>query len=145
MAIMTPGSVFVDNTQKPNEDHPQGSTIGATKISTPSPKTPQDIRAAMDSHFSQYPKLEEYYKMMKHYGAVSKSKKDVNDQFGKLLEIYISSLKQVAPSDDQHKELEEIAKTMETTKKLLANFVGDGNIGNDYFKAGLAAMLVNLL
>ena len=141
---MTPDSVFVDNTEV-NEEHLLGSDIGATKLDTPIPKTAGEVTETINSHFSQYPKIDDFYKMIRHYGRVSKSKKDTKEQFCKVFEIYISAMKQTITKDSEFEALEEITKSMETTKKLLANFVDGSKIENDYFRAGLAALLVNIL
>ena len=145
--MMTPETVFKDKTnkQEPNSKRLSGSNIGPVKIDVPTPPSTDEVEKHLDLYFSQYPKIEQFYKMMKHYGRISKSKTDAKDQFEKIIEIYISSVKQCIKTEEESDKLEDIQKTTQETKKLLADFIDDGKVSNDYFKAGLAALLVNLI
>ena len=141
---MRPDTVFT-NRETPTSSGLSGSNIGPQKISTPRPATKNEVAQVLNSYFSGDPDMEMFYRMMLHFGEVSKSPKDAKEQFEKIFEVFFISLKKQYPSEDNIEKIEKIQKTIEPIKKSLDNFLKDGKLELDYFKAGISAFLVSLL
>ena len=142
--MMTPEKVFVD--AETFKNGLAGAGIVVPKIITPKPSTPGDVEGELISLFtSASDKDKEFFNLVKHFAGMMKSKRDAKDQFKKMFDIFIMSLKSQYPSEDKAEKIEKIQISIETTINEIDNFVKDGNLHNDYFKVGLAALLVKLL
>lgn len=142
MSIMTPESVFKDNTE--DDNHLAGSKIGQAKIHVPRPIDEKEVEDLMLQYFAQHPTVD-FYRMIRHMCKISKSKRDSKEQFQKVVEIYFTSISQSLTKKEDFDKLDEIRESMKITEILLDDFVKDGNMTNDHFKAGLAALLVSII
>lgn len=140
---MTPSSIFKDADKF--KDGMMGVGIVPQSSIIAKPSTAGDVEGELVSLFSQNDIYRDFFNLTRHYSGTIKSKKDAKDQFKKIFDIYIMSLKKQYPEESKLEQIKNIEKSIESTINEIDNFTKDGNMINDYFKIGLAGLLVKLL
>lgn len=146
--MMTPSTVFVNDNKEGMDEFKSGLSTDQFKPASPiipKPSTNSDIESQLVSLFSTNELYSKFFNKARHYSGMMKSKKDSKDQFQKVFDIYIMSLEEVCKTPDELERVRDIKKTIETTIIEIDNFTKDGNMSNEYFKVGLAALLTKLL
>jgi hypothetical protein len=141
--MMTPDKVFVDSDVF--KRGLAGAGIVPESTILPKPSTVGDVEGDLTSLFSTNDKYRDFFNLAKHFSGIIKSKKDAKEQFKKVFDIYILSLKAQYPTDDKKEQIKNIENSIKDTINQIDNFTKDGNMSNEYFKVGLAALLIKLL